>query len=270
MKILAKSIAFLQRDLRQEMSYRFAFAIRYVGIAAQIAMFFFIAKVFGSAASPYLSRYGGGYFGFVILGLAVSRYMGVAIHGIPGTIRNAQLTGTLEALLGTRTSLSMILFGSSLYAFLQATIELCFYLLCGSLAFGLRIHLTGLLPALLILIATILAFAGVGIYMASFVAVFKRGNPLLWIFSQASFLLGGVFFPVNVLPGWLRQVAKFIPLTHALEGMRLALIGTGAPGEVTRSLILTALFAAALLPTSLVVFSYAVKKAKMRGTLAQY
>ena len=270
MTVLAKSFVFLQRDLRQEMSYRFAFVIRYFGIAAQMAMFFFIAKIFGSAASPYLSRYGGGYFGFVILGLAVSRYMGVAIHGIPGTIRNAQLTGTLEALLGTRTSLAMILFGSSLYPFLQATLELCFYIVAGWLAFGLRIHLAGLVPALLILLATILAFAGVGIYMASFVAVFKRGNPLLWIFSQMSFLLGGVFFPVNVLPRWLRQLADFIPLTHALEGMRLALIGHGAPGEVARSLLLTSLFAAALLPTSLIVFSYAVKRAKMRGTLAQY
>ena len=37
-------------------------------------------------------------------------------------------------------------------------------------------------------------------------------------------LVSGVLYPVELLPHWLRTIGSWVPLTHALEGMRLALL----------------------------------------------
>lgn len=269
-RLLAKPFAFLLRDFLQEASYRLAFASRLVGIFISTAMFFFLAKTLGTAVSPYLERYGGSYFAFVLTGLAFGGYLNVAVYGIPDIVRQAQVTGTLEALVTTRTSLPTIVFCSSLYDFLQATVNVVLYLGIGALAFQLRIHAQGALLAVVILILTVLAFTGIGVLMASFVIIFKQGNPLMWIVGQASWVFGGVFFPVAVLPGWLRGISQLIPLTHALEGMRIALLRPEAMTDAYAALAKVAAFAVVLVPLSLWVFTRAIRMAEERGTLAQF
>jgi len=63
--------------------------------------FYFIAKLFGRAATPYLESYGGDYFSFVLIGIAFSDYLGVGLTSFAGIIREGQMLGTLEAMLIT-------------------------------------------------------------------------------------------------------------------------------------------------------------------------
>jgi ABC-2 type transport system permease protein len=41
---------------------------------------------------------------------------------------------------------------------------------------------------------------GLGIISAAFIMRFKKGNPVTWMVATASELLGGVYFPIDVLP----------------------------------------------------------------------
>ena len=119
------------------------------------------------------------------------------------SIRESQLAGTLEALLSTQTSLLMIILLSAAYPFLWTSLTVILYLTLG-LGF-LDVHVaTGNWPAAaLLLILAISVFSGIGILSASFVMVFKRGSPIPWLFEWLSWLLGGVLYPVAVLPEWL-------------------------------------------------------------------
>jgi ABC-2 type transport system permease protein len=45
------------------------------------------------------------------------------------------------------------------------------------------------------------------------------------------YLLSGVIFPLNELPGWLQKVALTLPPTYWLEGMRRALLGAPPEGS---------------------------------------
>jgi ABC-2 type transport system permease protein len=60
---------------------------------------------------------------------------------------------------------------------------------------------------------TVLAFSGIGILSASFTMVFKRVDPVNFLFGSASTLLGGVFYPITILPGWLQLISYLVPLT---------------------------------------------------------
>ncbi len=218
----------------------------------------------------YLEPYGGDYFSFVLIGIAFADYLSVASQNFASSIRESQMMGTMEALLVTQAQLPTIILSSSLYSFIIASIRVIAYLVLGALAFDVDIGGANVPAALLILVLTITAFSSLGIISASFVMVLKRGDPLSWIFSSVSVLFGGVFYPIAVLPAWLQKISFILPITYALEGMRLSLLKGYSIRALLPNFVALIIFCAVLLPLSLLVFNYAVRKAKADGTLTQY
>jgi ABC-2 type transport system permease protein len=244
--------------------------MRFFSLFFTILTFFFLSKLFAGNISPYLEPYGGSYFAFVLVGIAIGSYLQLSLSSFSKSIREAQMTGTLEALLMTQTSIHTIIFASSIYGFFWESLEVFLLLSFGVVVFGMSVENANIGVAITILLLTITSSMGVGIISASFIMVFKKGDPLNMIISTSSGLIGGVMYPVSVLPEWVQEFACFIPLTHSLEGMRQALINGATFEEVSKSLIALIIFSVILLPLSLWIFSFAVKKAEIDGTLTHY
>jgi ABC-2 type transport system permease protein len=79
-----------------------------------------------------------------------------------------------------------------------------------------------------------------------------------------------MMYPVSVLPVWLQHVARLVPVTYALEGMRAALLGHAALRDLWPSLAALLIFAAILLPVSFATFSWALRRTKITGTLTHF
>jgi ABC-2 type transport system permease protein len=267
--LLVRLTAFLRRDFLDALTYRFSFVYSFLGIFFSSATFYFISRLI-SPGVPSLKAYGGDYFGFAVIGLAFSSLLGIFQEGLPSIIRNAQMSGTLEALLVTQTSIPTVLFGSSLYSLAFQSMRTVFQLALAIAVFGLRLGHVNWLGAVAVFVLTALCFLSVGILSASFILVYKTGNPLSWIFSSVSGLLGGVIFPVGILPGWIRWVSSLLPVTYALNGMRKSLLASASLGQVAPDIAALAIFNIILLPLSLVLFRLAVRKAKRDGTLTHY
>jgi len=266
---MKKLLAFLKRDLLIEVSYRFSFVFQVASIFLSIATYYFLARFVGSSLVLGLDAYGGDYFAFALIGVALHDYLATSLDAFSRSIRESQLAGTLEALLSTQTSLATIILSSSVYRFLWTSFGVILYLALGVGLFGMRLA-PGNWPAVaLILILAVIVFSGLGILSASFIMVFKRGSPIAWLFGGVSSLLGGVLYPVTVLPEWLQQVSV-LPITYAIEGMRAALLRAAPWPELWHSLGPLLLFALTVLPLSLLSFQYATRRARINGTLAQY
>jgi ABC-2 type transport system permease protein len=267
---LRKMWAFVVRDFKLQVSYRLAFLLQCFGILFSVASFYFVALLFGEAAAPHLQAFGGDYFAFVLVGIAFMRYQGVAMSTFAATIRRGQMMGTLEAMLVTPTRLSTVLLSSSLWSFAFTSLQVLIYLLLGAFLFGADLGHANLLAAMVIQALTILAFSGIGILSASFTMVFKRGDPINFLFGSVSTLLAGVLYPITVLPDWLQPVSYLLPLTYSLQAMRRAILTGESLSAVASDVVALVLFTAILLPMSFVAFRYAVKRAKIEGSLTQY
>ncbi len=216
--------AFLRRDLREALTYKFSFVSSVVGIFLSSATFYFVAKLVPSG-TPSLGPFGGDYFSFAVVGVAFAGLLGMFQEGLASVVRSAQLSGTLEALLVTPLPVPAILFGSSLYSLLFQVFRTALHLGVALAFFGLslgRINLPGVAAVGLL---TVVCFLSVGVLSASFILVYKTGNPFSWVLGTVSGLLGGVVFPVALLPSWIRWVSSLLPVTYALDGMR-----KGPPG----------------------------------------
>jgi ABC-2 type transport system permease protein len=261
--------AFLRRDLREALTYKFSFVSSLFGIFLSSATFYFVAKLV-PPGTPSLVAFGGNYFSFALVGVAFSSLLGMFQEGLPSVVRGAQVSGTLEALLVTPAAIPTVLFGSALYSLLFQVLRTALHLGVAVAFFGLtlgRVNGPGLLAVGGL---TILCFLCVGILSASFILVYKTGNPFAWIFGTVSGLFGGVVFPVSLLPPWIRWISQILPVTYALNGMRKSLLASATFAEVLPDVAAQAAFSAVLLPLSLLAFRLAVRKAKKDGTLSHY
>jgi ABC-2 type transport system permease protein len=76
-----------------------------------------------------------------------------------------------------------------------------------------------------------------------------------------------MMYPISVLPGPLQMLARLIPVTYSLEGMRAALLSGAGWKELFPSIFALLVFAAVLIPLSFAVFAWALQRTKITGTL---
>lgn len=263
--------AFLKRDIIAEMSYRVSFLFQFLNIVFSVGVFYFLSRLIDkSALIPSLASYGGDYFSFVLIGIAFTGYFGVGLSSFANNLRQAQTTGVIEAMLTTPVSIPMIILASSQWNYLFTTLKVFVYLLLGIGFLNVHLGQVNYLAAFLILLLTIIAFSSLGIIAASFIMVLKRGDPITWAFSAFSTLLGGVYYPIDILPGWMQVIARFIPITYSLEAMRKALLTSATLTQLLPEIFVLGVFSVILLPFSLMIFNYAVRRAKIDGSLTHY
>ncbi len=258
--------AFLVRDARIALSYRLQFIFQFVVVVVTVFILYFVSQLI--RVTPTLEQYGG-YLPFAIIGLAVSSYFQTGFSSFAGAIRNEQMAGTLEALLMTPTRIPTIVIASSVWDFLWATAVAVTYLLTAQMVLGIDLQGNGAL-AFALLVLTTLIFASLGVISASFVMVFKRGDPIGLVIGSVSTLLGGVFYPVSALPEWVQTISHLLPITYGLEALREVLLRGATFSGVWRDVLVLVIFAAVFVPLSLLCFKKAVARAKREGSLLQY
>jgi ABC-2 type transport system permease protein len=260
---------FFLRDLAIARSYRAVLVFELVETLLGVASFYYLSE-FIEGPNLQQTLPAGGYFAFVLVGFAFFDYLSVALGAFDTSLDEARRNGSLEHLLVTQTSLPVILAGSSIYPFAILSARTLVHLGWGAMFFDFSVAQANWIGALLILTASVLAFTGLGVLSAAYTLLFKRGNPVKWLFLGVAGLVSGVMYPVEVLPPFLQLVARLFPVTYSLEGMRAALLSGASAAELWPSLWVLLLFAIILLPLSLGVFSWALRRTKITGTLTHF
>jgi len=267
---MSVATAFLKRDFSLAVSYRLSFIMQLSGIFISVTAFYFLSKLFGAALVPQLQEYGGDYFSFVLIGLAFSGYLNLSLSGFSQSIREGQMMGTLEIMLASPTRLSSILISSILWPYLLMTLNVIIYLVFGVFVFNVDVSNANFLASVVILIPAIASFSGIGILSAAVVLLVKKGDPVAWFYGSLSGLLAGVFYPISVLPGWLEPLSRVLPMTYALDAMRLAMLRGYSLYQIRGDIFALVGFTLILTPLAFMVFRKALKRAKMEGSLIQY
>lgn len=270
MQLLRLFWSFLVRDFYTESSYRVSFLLSFVGVFFTSFTYYFISLLFGDNVSPLLQQYNGDYFSFVIIGVAFGGYFGLGLNGFARALREAQTTGTLEAMLMTPTSVAAIILGSAAWSYAFTTFRLVIYIVLGVALLGLDLGEANYLAGLVSLLFSIVTFASIGVIAASIIMVIKRGNPVTTLFGSVAGLVSGIYYPIEIMPDWLQAVAKVVPLTYALRAVRLALLSDGSWAEIAPDLLVLIGFCVVLFPLSLLTFRYAVQRARIDGSLTHY
>lgn len=255
-----KAAGFFKRDLLTDLSYRLSFVLHALQILFGVGSYYFLARFVDRDALR-----GAAPFPFLIVGLAVNAYMTTWLFCFTQAIRAGQTTGTLKLVLASPTSEWQFIVFSALYPCARAAADAAVYLL-GGWTLGVSLAHANFAVTGIVLLLSSLAFASIGIGSAAFALVFRRGDPLLWLVMSLSWMLGGVLYPIEILPAPLQQLARLLPIAHATSGIRLALLGGGGP--VAHAIGALAVFSLIGLPVSVAAFGSALRRARVTGSLS--
>ena len=263
-------VAFVRRELAALGGYRTAFVIRILGFGLTVGSLLFLSRFVGAAVNPHLAVYRGNYLGFVVLGFLGTDFQQVGVSVLAQRIRMAQVRGTLEAEVATPAPPWMVLGAPPVYEFCTAALRSTAYLLGAKLLLGLDLSHLNWLSLLVAVPLIIAAFSGLGLLAAATTMLVRRLNPVAMVIGSLSFFLSGVMYPVTVLPAWLRAVGQVLPLTHALAVLRGALLVGSSLGELRSSLLALLIFAGLLAPVGAAMFAFALRRARIDGSLSHY
>lgn len=259
---------FLERDIRLALSYRLNVLLQAGAWLFTLFMWYFIATLMDKGTAAFAST--GGYFPYVIFGLALQGMLTTVLYSASSRIREQQMNGTLEYTLNLLRWPCEMPALSMASDFLAGVLRLYLLLLAARLLFDITLPDLGVVNFVLPLLFCSIAFGAIGNLAAASVLLFKRGEPVSYFFGTASALFGTVFFPKEVLPTALRSVSDLIPTTHALAVLRGSIMEGKGIAELAGSYLYLLVFSTVLVPLSLWLFNAAVRRAKRDGSLGQY
>ncbi len=263
--IVDKLAVILRRDILTAIRHRSGFVVTLVGIFVELTAFYYLSRAIGPGFRPD----GIAYFPFLLVGTGLYTFFVMSAQAFLSAVQEAQQTGTLEVLMTTSTPPAELIILSSISAFAGSLTNLVVYVIGGIVIFRAAVH-ANLLSCFVVLVLSLAIALALGIFAATFQVAFQKGSALVWLLGSGLWLLSGATFPVQSLPGPLIALARAVPFTYAIDGMRGALLDGRSVAAMAPTLTVLTVFAVVLLPLAMLGLSVSLRRARQFGTLSFY
>src|SRR5215218_7420227 len=205
----------------------------------------------------------------LMVGAIFWNYLSVVFSWIAETISIERWEGTLEYTMMAPVHRATHLLGAVAYAMVYGLIHTLAILVAMVLFFpDLAIANANAATVGAFMILGSFSFVGIAMLAAILPLLYvERGAQMTFVLQSVLLLVSGVYYSIDVLPGWMQVVSRFSPATYALDGVRKGLIdGVGLdalPGDVWPLVVMGTLF----IPLGLWAFGTAERYAKRTGKL---
>lgn len=169
----------------------------------------------------------------------------ISLMNVSGTILEARLTGVWQRILAAPTSRFEIMAGYMMSFFLIGWIQFAVLMAASSLLFGVEWgSWTG--QAALIS-AFLLSVVGLGLLLAGLVRTTEQQAALGNLLIVSTSMLGGIYWPLDIVPDWMRKIAEFVPQTWAMKGFTELMARGGSVTDIVGPVLILLGFAAVFL-----------------------
>jgi ABC-2 type transport system permease protein len=167
--------------------------------------------------------------------------------------------GLLHKLLSTPIPRYSIVLGKTPSAGVRSVIQA---LVVFILALILRVHLilnpVTIIGVLVVIILTGMCFSSLSIFLASFFKTRERMMGIGQAIIMPLFFASSAIYPIDIMPTWLKVVARINPLSYIVEAMR-ALLVTGDYSRIALDFGVTFLATAVLIALASRSFSRIIR-----------
>lgn len=205
---------------------------------------------------------------YLLIGNLVWRYLSQIFYWITDLVSIERWEGTIEYTLMAPIRRYTHMAGQTFFAVLYSLVFTGVILIATALVFKIDLRDANLIGGLVMLLAGCFSFIGIGIMASVFPLLFpERGAQMTHVFIALLLLVSGVYYPVEVLPGILKDFAVYSPATYVLIGTRHALLESMPTHLLWPYIWPVLLMGAGLIPLGLWVFDQAERYAKRTGKL---
>jgi ABC-2 type transport system permease protein len=163
------------------------------------------------------------YFVPSILAMALMQ-LGI-FAAVPLTAQREKLI--LKRLNATPLSRATLVASNVLTRLVIAVLQTLIIVGIGAVAFGVTIVGSIAVTAGLVVLGAS-TFLALGYVIASYARTEDTANALTSVVQFPLMFLSGIFFPIELMPDWLRPVASVMPLTYLGDALRQTMVGGAA------------------------------------------
>jgi ABC-2 type transport system permease protein len=173
------------------------------------------------------------YFNFVAPGIMAMTVMMSVMTGLPQAISQEKEVGTMDGMMVAPINRLSIILGKALGQTTRGLLQGVIILALAVGLFGVTIHGNILLVFGLLLLG-VFSFVGLGIVITSFANDQGTATMMVTTLIFPMMFLSGVFFPIQEMPWYMRDISKVLPLTYASDALRKVMVlGAGIPDLTT-------------------------------------
>ena len=208
---------------------------------------------------------------FLLIGTLVWAYLSAVLDDVSLVVGWERWEGTIEHTLMAPVPRVIHLLGMSVFGVAHAVLRTVLIFAMAAPFFDINVANADWVAAFAVIAVGSISVIGLAILAGILPLLYPERGPQMSFMVQAVVLLvSGVYYSVDVLPGWLQAVSYLSPATYMLDGIRGAMLDGQGVTEMVRILVILLIFGALLVPLSVAAFSLAEKWAKITGRLKRH
>ncbi len=204
----------------------------------------------------------------LLIGAVVWAYLGIIFEILIETVAWERWEGTIEYTFMAPLARPIHLFGMGAFAVLYGIVRAVLLFFVVAFFFDIEVPQANYFAALVLLLIASVSFIGIGMMTAVLPLISpEKGTQLGFIAQGILLVVSGVYYPVDVLPGWMQAVSVISPATYALEGMRESILDGAGLGDLWKDIWPLILIGLVSVPLGLEIFRRGERYAKQHGKL---
>jgi ABC-2 type transport system permease protein len=204
----------------------------------------------------------------LLIGAVIWSYLGIVFEILTETVAWERWEGTIEYTFMAPLSRAVHLIGMGAFGVLYGLLRTAVLFAVVALFFGLTFPDADFAAALVLLAVASVSFVGVGMVTAILPLVSPEKGAQLGFIAQGMLLVvSGVYYPVDVMPGWMQAIATISPATYALHGIRESVLDGAGLGAIWGDLWPLLILGVIAIPAGLAIFRAGERYAKRHGKL---
>ncbi len=181
------------------------------------------------------------YIDFMIPGILAMTIMFAGLMGYAQEIATYREKGILRRIKVSPISLPTFLASGMTTVLSLALVQAVLLLLVGVLVFGVNIGGNYFYIAILVLIGAT-SFLALGFMISSLAGTAKSATLAATAVAMPMMFLAGIFFPLDMVPGWLAVIARCLPLYYFAEALREVMIHGASLAAVWLEILVMVVF----------------------------
>ena len=172
-----------------------------------------------TAGGPELAR-------FALIGNAMGNAAITSLVMLGVSIELEKWAGTFPLLMAVPANWLPLMIGRAMAGYLESLVGvLVTFIALTPFMAGVGLDFWRLMMAIPLMMLTTASLAGLGWLLGSITLPTRVGLLASNMVAYVMFVVCGVNFPLNALPGFLQLIGKILPLTHGLMGIREVIDG---------------------------------------------
>jgi ABC-2 type transport system permease protein len=266
MRLYLDAVAGLvHRDWMTFTSYRTQLLSLAVGMLTNLSIFYFMSRLVRVSAFPTPESY----FAFAVIGMVIIQVLQSTL-GVATALRGELVAGTFERLMLSPFGAVAGVMAMMVFPFVVAMISSMILLALATVVFGVPVKWDTAALAIPIALLGTGTFAAFGMLFAATTIVFKRAVGGLGLVMTLITLTSGLYFPIALLPAWLRWISEVQPFTPAVNLLRNVLVGTPLENSAWAEVAKMAGFLLLMIPGAVLALQIGIRMAQKRGTIIEY